>query len=130
MNRTVFNSKTNKMIMDVNMFHACMIATISSQRDGGLIVSIKSHWVHERPEHFTNKSLKPKSFFCSMGSSDILRFSHRKCNELLFLQAPENCSPIDEKSESSNGMLMFLDGSICINISNKTSHLSSESERK
>ena len=85
MNRTVFNSKMNKMITDVNVFRVCVIATISSQRDGGLIVSIKSHRVCERPEHFTNKSSKPKSFFCGMGSSDVLGFGRRKRDELLFL---------------------------------------------
>ena len=41
----VFNSKTNEMVSYVNMFGACMIATIFRKCDGRLAVRVERDWV-------------------------------------------------------------------------------------
>ena len=107
---------------------AYQITAVSGQHNGSLIVCIKSHQMCEWLKHLANESLEPKSFFWSVDSSDILRFHCGNQNELLFLQAPENSSPIDNKGKSGYSASIFLDSSISVNISNEISYLNSKSE--
>ena len=55
----VFNSKTNEMVSYVNMFGACMIATIFHKRDGRLAVQVERDWVSKRVEDFSDELSKP-----------------------------------------------------------------------
>ena len=55
----VFNSKMNEMVLYVNMFGVCMIATIFRKRNGRLTVQVERDRVSKRAEHFSDESLKP-----------------------------------------------------------------------
>ena len=55
----VFNSKMNEMVLYINMFGACMIATIFHKHDGRLAVQVESDQVSKQPEHFSNELSKP-----------------------------------------------------------------------
>ena len=107
------------MVMNVNVFCMCMIATITCQCNSGLIVTVECRWTRERLKHFTNESMKPECFFGGVHSSDILRFSCRECNELLLLQSPENCSLVNEESEACNCASMLLCSTIRIDVLTK-----------
>ena len=57
--RMVFNSKMNEMVLYINMFGACMIATIFHKHDGRLAVQVESDQVSKQLEHFSNELSKP-----------------------------------------------------------------------
>ena len=105
-----------------------MIATVASQRNSGLIVPEKGHWLCQRSEHLSDKVSKPESFFRSVCHSDIFRFRCGESNELLFPQALENCPSVDEKSETGDSSSMLLSSAICVDIPNKALCLCPESQ--
>ena len=55
----VFNSKMNEMVSYVNMFGACVIATIFRKHDGRLAVQVERDRVSKWVEHFSDVSSKP-----------------------------------------------------------------------
>ena len=129
-NRTVLDSETNKVITNVNVFRTCMIATVASQRNSGLIVPEKGRWLRQRSEHLSDKASKPESFFRSVCRSDVFGFRCGESNELLFPRAPENCPSVDEKSETGDSSSMLLSSAICVDIPNEALCLCPESQRE
>ena len=81
----IVNNKTDEMIMNVNVFHTCVITSILSQRDHRLTVQIERHWVSERTENFFDESAKSNAFLGGMCGSDVFGLRHRESDKLLLL---------------------------------------------
>jgi hypothetical protein len=116
--------------MNDNVFRTCMIATVVSQRDSGLVVTEKGCWLCQWSEHLSNKASKPKSFFCGMHSRNIFGFRSGKSDEFLLLQTPKNRPSVDKEGKASDGSSMLLSGTIRVGVPHKTLNLCSESQRE
>ena len=84
-----FDSKTNKMETDVNMFSVGVIAVILGKCDGGHVVRMK--WKRdgvEIAENFLDKILQPNRFLGCIGDSDVFGFSSGKGDEFLTFGRP------------------------------------------
>jgi hypothetical protein len=127
-NRSFLNNEMDEVMVYVNVFHSSMVRTVMGECDSSLRVRVEWNQIYEWLKNFSDETMEPDCFHCSVSGGNIFSFGGRKGNMFLLLWGPRNDTTIDQKHIFWDCMMMLLWCTISICKYFQTFHFGSKNQ--